>query len=66
MASWLVQLLGHESARVPALKTIGNLAAGADAHAQAVVDCGLVPRLRGCWMAAAAGAAVRAPRRPTS
>lgn len=46
MASWLVQLLGHESARVPALKTIGNLAAGADAHAQAVVDCGLVPRLR--------------------
>ena len=33
----LVQLLGTDSARVPALKTIGNLAAGADAHAQVMI-----------------------------
>ena len=32
-----VQLLGTDSARVPALKTIGNLAAGADAHAQVMI-----------------------------
>ena len=47
MASWLVQLLGHGQARLPALRTIGNVVATEPAQqTQAVLDCGLLPALR--------------------
>ena len=47
MASWLVQLLGHRQARLPALRTIGNVVATEPAQqTQAVLDCGLLPALR--------------------
>ena len=46
MATWLVQLLGAEKARVPALQSIGNFAAGSDTHAQSIIECGALPRLR--------------------
>lgn len=47
MASWLVQLLDHAQARLPALRTIGNVVATEPApQTQAVLDCGLLPALR--------------------
>ena len=58
MASWLVQLLGHRQARLPALRTIGNVVATEPAQqTQAVLDCGLLPALRALLAQSPRGAA---------